>query len=318
MAKLRDGTIVQGDETVTGKLNVTGAISGATVNTGHGANELHPMNQGVRTTDSPTFASINTGHGANELHPMNQGVRTTDNVTFNNLTVNGDETVTGNLVVKGNFTALYGINNLASTSWENISEIIDPEDWFNVGDEKTINIGGTDYIAQIYGFYHDDKVVGGKAKITFGLKEVYPPIKTHKSTNTNVGGWNDSLIRTYLNSTVYNALPSDLRSVIKQVNKPTANGGNQAGTTVVNSADKLFLFSVVEVFGTNTTYSHDGEGSGYPIFTDDSSRVRSNTTWWLRSPYYDSDYIFCIVQSYGARGSSKPTIARGVSFGFCV
>ncbi len=40
------------------------------------------VNQGVKTTDSPTFASVNTGHGANELYPMDQAVRTTDSPTF--------------------------------------------------------------------------------------------------------------------------------------------------------------------------------------------------------------------------------------------
>lgn len=50
---------VTGNATVGGTLGVTGAISGATVNTGQGANELYAMNQNVRTTDSPTFATVN-------------------------------------------------------------------------------------------------------------------------------------------------------------------------------------------------------------------------------------------------------------------
>lgn len=50
------------------ELHVTGAISGATVNTGQGANELYAMNQNVRTIDSPTFASINTGYGYNAVY----------------------------------------------------------------------------------------------------------------------------------------------------------------------------------------------------------------------------------------------------------
>ena len=48
------------------------------------------FNQGVKTTDSPTFATINTGHGANELYPMNQAVRTTDSPTFAGLTVDSN------------------------------------------------------------------------------------------------------------------------------------------------------------------------------------------------------------------------------------
>ena len=36
---------------------------------------------------SGVFDTVNTGQGANELYPMNQGVRTNDNVTFRNVTV---------------------------------------------------------------------------------------------------------------------------------------------------------------------------------------------------------------------------------------
>ncbi len=44
-------------------LAVAGAISGASLNTGSGA---MTFNQGVKTTDSPTFASINTTNGPNK------------------------------------------------------------------------------------------------------------------------------------------------------------------------------------------------------------------------------------------------------------
>ena len=46
----------------TGKINsltVLGDISGASLDTGQGANELYGMDQGVKTTDSPTFATVN-------------------------------------------------------------------------------------------------------------------------------------------------------------------------------------------------------------------------------------------------------------------
>ncbi|MFA7206517.1 MAG: hypothetical protein WC102_09335 [Saccharofermentanales bacterium] len=76
---------ISGNATIGGTLGVTGAITGASVDTGQGATEVHLMNQNLRTTDSPTFASVNTGQGANELYPMNQAVRTTDNVSFANM-----------------------------------------------------------------------------------------------------------------------------------------------------------------------------------------------------------------------------------------
>ncbi len=50
---------VLNNATIGGTLSVTGAISGASVDTGYGANKLYPMNQAVRTTDNVNFANIN-------------------------------------------------------------------------------------------------------------------------------------------------------------------------------------------------------------------------------------------------------------------
>jgi len=60
--------VVNGNATVGGTLGVTGAISGATINTGGLGAFL--IGQNLRTTDSPTFASINTGYGDNEVYKI--------------------------------------------------------------------------------------------------------------------------------------------------------------------------------------------------------------------------------------------------------
>lgn len=60
----------------------TKGITGATVNTGQGNNELYAMNQDVQTGDAVTFTTVNTGQGANELYAMDQNVQTSDVVTF--------------------------------------------------------------------------------------------------------------------------------------------------------------------------------------------------------------------------------------------
>ena len=53
-----DGHRVIEGKTATGTIGTTGALEGATVNTGQGANELYGMNQDVRTTSSPIFVTI--------------------------------------------------------------------------------------------------------------------------------------------------------------------------------------------------------------------------------------------------------------------
>ena len=77
---------------VTGRLfgNYTGLpLTGTTLDTGQGPNELYDMNQNVLTTSAVTFVTVDTGQGANELYPMDQGVTSTDDVVFNSVDLSG-------------------------------------------------------------------------------------------------------------------------------------------------------------------------------------------------------------------------------------
>ena len=66
------------------------------------------------------------------------------------------------------------------------------------------------------------------------------------ASSTNAGGWNESKMRTETMATLLSQLPSDLRNVIKAVNKK-ATAGNQ-GTSLTASSDKLWLFAAAELW----------------------------------------------------------------------
>ena len=87
------------NEVYCSSLDVTGAISGASVDTGQGANELYGMNQGVKTTDRPTFAGI-TATGS-------EGTRTAGTRDSNSNGFGGPVTRTGN--VPTNFGTTYRV-----------------------------------------------------------------------------------------------------------------------------------------------------------------------------------------------------------------
>lgn len=72
-------------------LRTTDAVTFSTVNTGHGDNELYPMNQDVRTSASPTFvnATIASKLLSTYLGYLNQDVRSSASPTFNGLVLNG-------------------------------------------------------------------------------------------------------------------------------------------------------------------------------------------------------------------------------------
>jgi len=71
------------------------AVTFATVDTGQGANELYDMNQNVMTSSAVTFTTVNTGQGANELYDMDQNVLQASSVTFEDVTVTTDVTIGG-------------------------------------------------------------------------------------------------------------------------------------------------------------------------------------------------------------------------------
>lgn len=213
-------------------------------------------------------------------------------------------------------------DNLNDTDWADIDicgRLGMAQQFFKVGDSKTVNIGGTNYEVQIIGFNHDDKVSGGKAPMTFQLVDCLNQTAQMNSSNTNTGGWNGSAMRTRM-ATYKSQLPAAFRNVIKTVKKKSGTGGgSSSGTQTTN--DDLFLLSEIEIFGT-TTYSVAGEGTQYAWYKAGNTRIKkvngSASYWWERSPRSGSTPGFCGVGSSGGANGVTASTSYGVSFGFCV
>lgn len=213
-------------------------------------------------------------------------------------------------------------DNLNDTDWADIDicgRLGMAQQFFKVGDSKTVNIGGTNYEVQIIGFNHDDKVSGGKAAYSFQLVDCLNQTQQMNTGNTNTGGWNGSAMRGRM-STYKSQLPAALRNVIKTVKKKSGTGGgSSSGTQQTN--DDLFLLSEIEIFGT-TTYSVAGEGTQYEWYKAGNSRIKkvngSADYWWERSPRSGNATYFCYVDSSGSANYTNADYSRGVSFGFCV
>lgn len=213
-------------------------------------------------------------------------------------------------------------DNLNDTDWADIDicgRLGMAQQFFKVGDSKTVNIGGTNYEVQIIGFNHDDKVSGGKAAYSFQLVDCLNQTQQMNTSNTNTGGWNGSAMRGRM-STYKSQLPAALRNVIKTVKKKSGTGGgSSSGTQQTN--DDLFLLSEIEIFGT-TTYSVAGEGTQYEWYKAGNSRIKkvngSADYWWERSPRSGNTAYFCYVHSSGNANNSTASGSNGVSFGFCV
>lgn len=213
-------------------------------------------------------------------------------------------------------------DNLNDTDWADIDicgRLGMAQQFFKVGDSKTVNIGGTNYEVQIIGFNHDDKVSGGKAAYSFQLMDCLNQTQQMNTSNTNTGSWNGSAMRGRM-STYKSQLPAALRNVIKTVKKKSGTGGgSSSGTQQTN--DDLFLLSEIEIFGT-TTYSVAGEGTQYEWYKAGNRRIKkvngSADSWWERSPGSGNTDDFCHVNGSGSATDNYAGNSLGVSFGFCV
>ena len=134
------------------------------------------------------------------------------------------------------------------------------------------------------------------------------------SSYTNVGGWEASEMRTYVNNTIYNSLPTELRENI--INTTVVSGHGDNDTSNFTTTDKLYLLSTKEVFGKegtsnvinkdtaeNETRQLDYYKSIGVTTSNSSGAIKqyngSNTTWWLRSASSDSTHSFYGVNDYG-------------------
>ena len=213
---------------------------------------------------------------------------------------------------------------LANNTWAQIAKASaagKASTLWNVGDEKNITVSGETLTLVIMGFNHDDLASGGKAGITFGLKNLMANTRAMNSSNTNSGGFTGSAMYSWLQNTLLPTLPSDLQAVLKNVNKKTS-AGSQSSTINTNSM-KLFLFSEIEIFG-SITYSKSGEGSQYKYF-ETNSKVKylsngsgSASWWWGRSPHASNSNGFCYVNGSGSANAGYANSTSGVCFGFCV
>ena len=128
------------------------------------------------------------------------------------------------------------------------------------------------------------------------MKDIYTT-----STFGNNNSYKDSSIHSYLNSTFYNLIDSQIRAVIKQVKIPYTNSGVQSGANGLST--KVFLLSGTEVGFSGVSYMNT-EGAKLSHFDSASKRVAYNGSsaaeWWLRSPSTSNSLYVWYVKSDGS------------------
>ena len=182
-----------------------------------------------------------------------------------------------------------------------------------VGDYIKIDLlTGEEIKLVVIGEKHDVTPCGKKTNFTFGVfgMEMWFPMNL---TNTNETGWENCLMRTKYLPRIFNLLPRCLQSAIVPVQKETSKGGGKS--KIISTADKLFLFSEVELSG-KPSYSYDGEGEQYEFFKDCPENLFKEWSF-LRSPSRGFSCYFCCV--YGGDFNCSYASSRcAVAFGFSI
>ena len=209
----------------------------------------------------------------------------------------------------------------ANNSWEEIIAACQsgnvPDSWA-VGDSKMMTIGGTNHQIDIIGKNHDTYTAGGTAPLTFQTHDCYATSYAMNSSDTNRGGWTSCAMRSTHLPAILALMPTEVQNGIREVNKLTSAGSHSA--TINTTADKLFLLSEIEIFG-SVSQSKSGEGTQYDYYKAGNSKVKkyngSASGWCERSPRGSDNMRFCIVYSKGTAGHNLASLAVGVAFGFC-
>ena len=193
--------------------------------------------------------------------------------------------------------------SFTSDSWKTIQKAVQTGNTnnYNVGDTKVVDLGnfGTHTVR----ISNMSVCTNGETSETAcGFVVEFVDIITKQqfnSTDTNVGGWKDSELRTYVNETIYNALPSDLQNVIVTT-KVISGHGSTSGETNFETQDKLYLLSGHEVYedgadnrisiqdtSYNTTKQLDYyKNQGVTTSSYAGAKKQYNGSkfhWWLRS-----------------------------------
>lgn len=192
--------------------------------------------------------------------------------------------------------------------------------YWAIGDYHKITMtDGEEIEVAIADFNHDVTPGGVTIPVTLVMKNCFKATRIMNNINANVGGWTNSNFRTSTLPSILSNFPDEWQNIMTTAQKKTSQGNISA--TIVTSDDKVWLLSPVELTGASSP-GYAGEGTLYPIFTDDASRIKRvnnvANNYWTRSPAsgYDQDFCYVTISGGVARGVTNNTM--GIPLGFCV
>lgn len=190
-------------------------------------------------------------------------------------------------------------------SWEHVLWSIENNSYntdYSIGDLIPLDLGTEGNInMQIAGFDVDDLADGtGKAHISFVAKELLTTRKTIGTSTTS--SWEESPLRSYLDTTIKPMIRDDVRQKIVQVKKDMYYPEGYTN-------DYVWIPGYSEVVGSTAIY--------YDLFPDKTSKAKGYS-WWLRRAYTLAGKFTYIKADGSYSANSAATNSYGVCLGFCL
>ena len=217
-----------------------------------------------------------------------------------------------------------------SDSWSTIAANVHDGNTskYNVGDTKEVDLG--DLGTHTVRIANMNECTNGETSETACgfVVEFADIISEHQfnSTATNVGGWRDSELRTYINETIYKKLPTDLQNIVSST-KVISSHGITSGETNFETQDKLFLLSTEEVWVETNYDTSVGTSKQLDYYKNQGVTTSSyagaikqykgiEKSWWLRSSYSRTTNDFYRVNGSGGSIGNYASNSFGVSPAF--
>lgn len=222
--------------------------------------------------------------------------------------------------------------NISNMSWDNIRQVCLSNlasSFWKVGDVKTITSkSGNTYnirLCDLQDGRYEYADGSGKSKAVFEFVDLYKLngsyIDTKINNFMNYGGWQKCTLRSTVIPNIIDDLPNDLVSAISEVKVLCSIGG---GSSDVNSSnDKLFLPAEIELFSKKhysigLPESPLGQFDYYKANNTNEARIKSDRSYWERSPASNSNKYFCAIYSTGYHGEDNADTTNGVALIFAI
>lgn len=237
------------------------------------------------------------------------------------------------------FSGVLGVNEYQPTqfekdSWTTIATNVRNGNIsnYNLGDTKEVDLGdlGKHNVRIANTTTPEECSAEGFSQTACGFVLEFEDIITNRdmnSTKTNDGGWPASAMYTYVNTDLYNILPTELKNVIIDTTVVSGHGRNDS--TNFTSNDKLYLLSPNEIYSDwssksiydtaiDTTRQLDFYfKKNVSIGLNNQSSSKYNDYWWLRTAHSQSNTNFFRVNNSGGPWyNCSSTELNGVSPAF--